>query len=297
MSAKYTFLAWDTPVKSAPLKLTLLQLANNSDDSGKSYYSIPKMAKACGVSDRTFMRKISELEEIGVLHVERRTNRPSIYTLIASAMGGDSLSPQKNALTESHGEVTECHAHSDRESHDPNNDPNTKPNNLIVEENPQRDKFEEEDLRLAEWMYQKIKITVPSAKAPNFKTWADKIRLMRERDNRTIREIAELFDWANKDSFWCVNILSPQKLRDKWTQLDAKRIKQNETSGNGSGSSSAQQAINNLRADLEGQPRGSDQTNQAFMDSNDRDLRNQMDQGVRGGTDITLDSGDWEVRS
>ncbi len=58
MSAKYTFLAWDTPIENAPLKLALLQLANNADDAGFSYYSISKMAESCGMSERTFMRKI-----------------------------------------------------------------------------------------------------------------------------------------------------------------------------------------------------------------------------------------------
>ena len=81
MSAKYTFLAWDTPIENAPLKLALLQLANNADDDGFSYYSISKMAIACGMSQRTFMRKISELESMNILTVERRSNRPSLYTL------------------------------------------------------------------------------------------------------------------------------------------------------------------------------------------------------------------------
>ena len=82
MSAKYTFLAWDTPIENAPLKLALLQLANNADDDGFSYYSISKMANSCGMSDRTFMRKIADLEKLKVLSVERRGNRPSLYTLV-----------------------------------------------------------------------------------------------------------------------------------------------------------------------------------------------------------------------
>jgi len=81
MSAKWTFWAWEQQVKTAPKKLALLQLANNANDDGKSWYSIKKMAAACGVGDRTFQRQIQSLEQDGLLHVERRSNRPSVYTL------------------------------------------------------------------------------------------------------------------------------------------------------------------------------------------------------------------------
>ncbi|AUR99490.1 hypothetical protein NVP1266O_41 [Vibrio phage 1.266.O._10N.286.52.F9] len=128
MSAKYTFLAWDTPIANAPLKLALLQLANNADDNGFSYYSISKMAIACGMSERTFMRKIAELEKIGVLIVERRANRPSLYTLVGDEMGVTLCHLQSTEVTESHLGVTESHLVGDRESHDPNSSPKSNPN-------------------------------------------------------------------------------------------------------------------------------------------------------------------------
>ena len=134
MSAKYTFLAWDTPIENAPLKLALLQLANNADDDGFSYYSISKMALACGMSNRTFMRKISELEKMGVLTVERRANRPSLYTLIGDEMGVSLCHLQESDVTESHQLVTESHSVGDRESLDLNNTPNTNPVTLFKSE-------------------------------------------------------------------------------------------------------------------------------------------------------------------
>lgn len=129
MSAKYTFLAWDTPIKNAPLKLALLQLANNADDGGFSYYSISKMSESCGMSERTFMRKISELESMKVLTVERRSNRPSLYTLVGDEMGVTLCHLQSSQVTDCHAEVTESHLVGDRESHDLNSTPNTTPNN------------------------------------------------------------------------------------------------------------------------------------------------------------------------
>lgn len=89
---------------------------------------------------------------------------------------------------------------------------------------PSRKKFgTPEDREAAEWMFERIKSILPSAKPPSMEAWANDVRLMREQDGRTHREICELFGWANRDSFWSANILSPAKLRDKWTQLCAQR--------------------------------------------------------------------------
>lgn len=127
MSAKYTFLAWDTPVNNSGTKLTLLQLANNADDNGFSYYSISKMAKACDMSERSFMRKIQDLEKMGVLVVERRANRPSLYTLVGDEMGVTICQLQDSEVTDCHARVTDCHPQGDRLSHDPNSAPKSNP--------------------------------------------------------------------------------------------------------------------------------------------------------------------------
>jgi uncharacterized protein YdaU (DUF1376 family) len=79
-----------------------------------------------------------------------------------------------------------------------------------------------DDERLASWIFEKIAQVVPGTKKPNLAKWATTIRLMRERDKLTHRRIAEVFSWANGDSFWKTNILSPDKLREKFPQLAAK---------------------------------------------------------------------------
>lgn len=127
MSAKYTFLAWDTPVNNSGTKLALLQLANNADDNGFSYYSISKMAKACDMSERSFMRKIQELEKMNVLTVERRANRPSLYTLIGDEMGVTICHLRESEVTGCHAGVTFCHGDGDNLSYDPNSAPNITP--------------------------------------------------------------------------------------------------------------------------------------------------------------------------
>lgn len=76
-----------------------------------------------------------------------------------------------------------------------------------------------DDLKAAEWIYSKIQIVCPTAAEPAWHNWANDIRLMRQIDGRTHEEICRLFQWANKDPFWCSNVLCPAKLREKWPTL------------------------------------------------------------------------------
>ncbi|MGJ7133163.1 replication protein [Morganella morganii] len=86
-----------------------------------------------------------------------------------------------------------------------------------------------DDLKAAEWIYGKVQIVCPTAQEPTWHSWANDIRLMRQVDGRTHEEICRLFQWANKDTFWCSNVLCPAKLREKWPTL----VIQSQQSGRG----------------------------------------------------------------
>lgn len=77
------------------------------------------------------------------------------------------------------------------------------------------------DLKLAEGMARAIDRLLERPEPPNrnLTSWANTIRLMRERDLIEPREIRDVFVWANQDGFWKANILSPEKLREKFPQL------------------------------------------------------------------------------
>lgn len=75
----------------------------------------------------------------------------------------------------------------------------------------------------ARWLFKVLQKTAPKAKEPNFTTWTNDVRLMRERDDRTHKEICELFLWAHKSDFWRGNILSPKNLREHWDRLSIQR--------------------------------------------------------------------------
>lgn len=90
----------------------------------------------------------------------------------------------------------------------------------------------QKDLDCAKWIWSKIISLYEQAaeadgelvrpKDPNWTAWANEIRLMCAQDGRTHRQICELFGRANRDPFWCKNILSPSKLREKWDDLTLK---------------------------------------------------------------------------
>lgn len=82
-----------------------------------------------------------------------------------------------------------------------------------------RHKFETCDTNGAKYLFEKIKGNNPKQKAPNFDSWANDFRLMREKDNRELQEIKDVIDWCQADPFWQGNILSPKKLREKFDQL------------------------------------------------------------------------------
>ena len=80
-----------------------------------------------------------------------------------------------------------------------------------------------EDTKLAQWMFGKLQALNPKLRTPSWSAWVRDIRLMRERDGRNLREIAELFAFANADEFWQANIESPGTLRKQWNKLSLKR--------------------------------------------------------------------------
>lgn len=149
-------------------------------------------------------------------------------------------------------------------------------------------KYSDEDMRFAKEMFKRILTVTPSAKEPSFKSWANTIRLMRESDNRDHTTMWKVFSWANKDSFWCSNILSPTKLRK---QFDKLQVKANETNkpANATASGNAQQRVADALAQQRAEFYGSSEN----MGSDDFVLHRQMDEQERCSTFIELDNGDW----
>lgn len=87
------------------------------------------------------------------------------------------------------------------------------------------------DLELAEWMWDSLaeQLGDDKPRKPNLARWANTIRLMREKDSRDPRHIRALYAWCRQHPFWSANVQSPDKLREKWSQLAAQRNRERET--------------------------------------------------------------------
>ena len=88
-------------------------------------------------------------------------------------------------------------------------------------------KFAEDstEMKLAMYLYSKIKENNPEHRQltdAQKQTWADHIRLMIERDNRTAEQIKNMIDWCQNDEFWKQNILSTAKLRKQYDTMRPK---------------------------------------------------------------------------
>lgn len=159
---------------------------------------------------------------------------------------------------------------------DSDSDSDSDSKDILVPSVTKRSKFkyDDEDLRFSQEMFKRVQVVAPNAKKPNFESWANTIRLMRESDKRDHKTMWAVFDWANKDSFWCSNVLSPDKLRK---QFDKLQVKVNETNqprtnaSNASGLSSAQSAIAAARQQRDAAQSGSP------MGFNERTVHGQVD--------------------
>lgn len=82
-----------------------------------------------------------------------------------------------------------------------------------------------DDLDLATWMWDQLaeQLGQDKPREPNLCRWANTVRLMRDQDKRDPRHIRMLYEWCRQHEFWSANVQSPDKLRDKWSQLVLQR--------------------------------------------------------------------------
>ncbi len=74
---------------------------------------------------------------------------------------------------------------------------------------------------LLNFFIEKIKERKSDFKFPkNLNRWKKEIDEMIRLDKRDPKKIRAMIDWIHKDSFWCSNILSPEKLRKQYDQID-----------------------------------------------------------------------------
>ena len=101
MSIKIMSQVWNMEIDDSTTKLTLMALADFSDDEGYCYPSYEVLAKKISKSKRTAIRAVEKLNELGFLQKEKRelkdgTSSANLYKILS----------EKDRVTQTHPRVT-----------------------------------------------------------------------------------------------------------------------------------------------------------------------------------------------
>ncbi|MFH1640341.1 MAG: hypothetical protein ABIA66_00075 [Candidatus Omnitrophota bacterium] len=80
----------------------------------------------------------------------------------------------------------------------------------------------EKPYKLSCYLLQLLLDRKPDLKRPDLQKWANSFDLMIRIDHRDPDRIAQVIEWSQKDPFWKNNILSPDKLRKQFDNLELK---------------------------------------------------------------------------
>ena len=193
--------------------------------------SVSQFMKVTGLSNRKVIDACERLVELGLLEQKIGSNKIKVFSVKdykTSSSEESSLSVVKKVHSSSEESSLSVVKKVNTQNNNINN--TTKNNNTSssekifqTEQRAKKYSFSPDDMRAAEWIFELLRKLNPEFKVKSMDSWANCVRLMRERDGRTHRDICELFQWANQDSFWSLNILSPSSLREKWVQLSIKK--------------------------------------------------------------------------
>lgn len=93
-------------------------------------------------------------------------------------------------------------------------------NPKLSEESPPINNFTAEDMRMVDLLVLLIKAKNPDWQMKGkIESWAEDINKIHRIDERTYEQIEYMIRWTQNDSFWCQNILSASKLREKFNDL------------------------------------------------------------------------------
>lgn len=224
------------PDLSFQAKAIYSYLASFAGNTGKAFPSTSLMSKELDMSRDTLFKYLKELKEKKVVTVEReRTDKGTFDRNIYYLHNEVKKTPSPNLPDTVKPDTDKPDTDEpDTVNYDTNSN-NLNSNNLNSnKENKAGIKFPKNSNQyiLANQFREillkyKSDSKVPANTEQGLQTWSQDIDYMMRLDKRDPRKILELIDWAQRDNFWCSNIRSPRKLRDKWDTLELQKNKAN----------------------------------------------------------------------
>jgi hypothetical protein len=232
---------WLAKVRRLPAaaKLVYGRAANLDTGSGVVEFRIGWMAGEVGLDEKTVRASIGALEQRKFWRVERPegvdrlTHQPHRYVFLwHEAIGAASL--RRTRMVDGPGETPTP----EWEEHPPRTGRNAHSSTKRGEEGlgehpptPRKRGATEEHHRLATLLADLVEGN-GSLRPGTGDRAADVIRLMVERDGRTLEQVEAAIRWSQRDEFWRSVVLSPRKLRQ---HFDAMRLRAAEQRANAAG--------------------------------------------------------------
>ena len=202
---------------SIEAKAIYAYLASFAGAGDTAYPSVSIMCKHLGISKDRFYRHRKALLENDFIRITQHQNEGgwsnNLYTVVSTPSPQNKDTQNKDTRNK------------DTQNKDTinNSSINNSINNNSRKDSPDSTNVKYDDdspyLKLAKYLFTKVKENNSKAKEPNFQSWADDIRKLVELDKNTVEEVKEVIDWCQSNDFWKNNVMSASKLRKQFAKL------------------------------------------------------------------------------
>lgn len=244
---------WYDDINTTRLFIHLLLSVNYKDkkykgktvERGSIITTIPRLSEQTRLTIREIRTAISHLKQTNEIDI-KTTNRESLIKVLNYDVYQDQSDDERQA---DDGQVTckrqandlqttvQRQANDERTEEEGKKVRSKEDKNFLSEQNSDEKKiaakskkkserkFEEDsdEMKLSKLLFDRMRKNNPKCKEPNFQAWCGHIEKMIRIDKRTPKEIQDIILFCQADTFWSTNILSTEKLRKQFDQLEVKR--------------------------------------------------------------------------
>ena len=190
-------------------------IASYSGNGNTAFPTVDYITHKLNISRQRFNKHRKQLEDKGYITVKQERQEGSqfnhnIYTIEYIPMPWLSFPTSENPTSQN------------PTSQNVTTNNNSINNNSINKDSQQSQKRYADDsqyMKVAVYLFEKIKERLPNKKEPDFQKWADEVRKTVELDGVPVERYKEVLDWSQNDDFWQANILSTNKLRKQFDTI------------------------------------------------------------------------------
>lgn len=235
-------------------KLLYIALMNRANDQGNCWPSIPRLCKDTGAGKTTIYGALKRLEELGLVVRSQRKNPDGgndsnmyhVRVWMNDPNPGSESEPPGVQNGPPPGPETDGGSPSQtREEHPGKKHPEEKETSALAEARP-------EVIDLLDLLDSELTRNGVTRLPKRNKANHDAMRLMLDRDGRSVDQIAAAIRWCQADNFWRSNIMSATKLREQYERLQLAAKAERANSGESPGARAARLASDMRRRNGDG---------------------------------------------